>query len=490
MALSSGRLLPETGVTVRMYNTGFGDCFLLAFPRGRERRPFYMLIDCGAHSQYGGGAKHTKRVVSDIRKATDGYLDIVVITHEHTDHLSGFHSAREDFEKFKIGEIWFAWTEDNRDPLVKDLDKHKALALRGLQAAHGKLKSLGSKEMADNLQSLLGFYQLGRGLGISTRNVRDNIESLVKKDKVRYLKPKRSPLPLPTVEGVRIFVLGPPENERFLLAADPTGSAGEVYEHDETNHPDDALASALVMDSSDVFSNDYSEFERSQPFAGNHRLPVSKVKSNKKSYGFFHDNYGFKKNDAQKWRRIDESWLGASESLALKLDSATNNTSLVLAIELGRNGKVLLFPGDAQVGNWRSWHDGGWSKENGLDEGEEITAADLLRRTVLYKVGHHGSHNATLREQGLELMTSDELTAMIPVDERWARSRKPHAWKMPFSSMYDDLMQRTQGRILRTDIGLAEPDRKTAAWKKFKKDAVVCRKNDRVHYVEINVSDD
>jgi hypothetical protein len=48
--------------------------------------------------------------------------------------------------------------------------------------------------------------------------------------------------------------------------------------------------------------------------------------------------------------------LGLAGRLALQLDSDTNNTSLVLAFELGKSGRVLLFPGDAQVGNWLSWH--------------------------------------------------------------------------------------------------------------------------------------
>jgi hypothetical protein len=34
----------------------------------------------------------------------------------------------------------------------------------------------------------------------------------------------------------------------------------------------------------------------------------------------------------------------------------------------------------------------------------KVKAEDLLERTVLYKVGHHASHNATLRQKGLELM--------------------------------------------------------------------------------------
>ena len=58
----------------------------------------------------------------------------------------------------------------------------------------------------------------------------------------------------------------------------------------------------------------------------------------------------------QCWRSISTDWLAASSTMALQLDSATNNTSLVLAIELG-NQDVLLFVADAQVGNWLSWQD-------------------------------------------------------------------------------------------------------------------------------------
>ena len=39
---------------------------------------------------------------------------------------------------------------------------------------------------------------------------------------------------------------------------------------------------------------------------------------------------------------------------ALKIDNDVNNTSLALALELA-DKRVLLFPGDAQVGNWLSW---------------------------------------------------------------------------------------------------------------------------------------
>jgi beta-lactamase superfamily II metal-dependent hydrolase len=83
------------------------------------------------------------------------------------------------------------------------------------------------------------------------------------------------------------------------------------------------------------------------------------------------------------WQRIDHDWLLSVAQLGLQLDSATKNTSLVLAFELGDHGPVLLFAADAQIGSWKSWL-----------TLTEFNVADLLRRTVYYKVGHHGSHNA------------------------------------------------------------------------------------------------
>jgi hypothetical protein len=62
------------------------------------------------------------------------------------------------------------------------------------------------------------------------------------------------------------------------------------------------------------------------------------------------------------------------------LDSVMNNTSVVLLLEVGN--RKLLFPGDAQIENWayalknKKW-------------------CDLLKDVNLYKVGHHGSLNAT-----------------------------------------------------------------------------------------------
>jgi hypothetical protein len=168
------------------------------------------------------------------------------------------------------------------------------------------------------------------------------------------------------------------------------------------------------------------------------------------------------------WRRIDADWLGAASQVALNLDSDTNNTSLALAFEWGRPGKgmVLLFPGDAQVGNWLSWRDHSF-KSSGQ---RTLSTDELLSRTVVYKVGHHASHNATLRRDpretspgnelgvpyGLELM--NDIIAMIPVDWAAAQKKMPDPWRMPHEPLYRRLREKARRRVLRSDSELRPID--------------------------------
>src|SRR4029453_18250744 len=148
------------------------------------------------------------------------------------------------------------------------------------------------------------------------------------------------------------------------------------------------------------------------------------------------------------WRRIDFHDLEEVGQLAMALDGDTNNTSLALAFELA-DGRVLLFPADAQVGNCLSWHDYTWKCGT-----RKVTTEELLARTVFYKVGHHGSHNATLKDLGLEMMTAHELIAFIPVNKTMAR--KKH-WKVPFRALYERLIEKTRGRVVLADASVALP---------------------------------
>jgi hypothetical protein len=76
----------------------------------------------------------------------------------------------------------------------------------------------------------------------------------------------------------------------------------------------------------------------------------------------------------------------AEEMLAIVriLDGVLNNTSLILLFQVGET--ALLFPGDAQLENWRY----------ALREAEDAAEIrERLARARFYKVGHHGSLNAT-----------------------------------------------------------------------------------------------
>jgi hypothetical protein len=70
---------------------------------------------------------------------------------------------------------------------------------------------------------------------------------------------------------------------------------------------------------------------------------------------------------------------------------------------------------------------------------------------VLYKVGHHGSHNATLRDKGLELMIRSELSALVPVDAYVAHVKK--RWtKMPFNPLMQRLLEKVrEGQVVLAD---------------------------------------
>ncbi len=79
---------------------------------------------------------------------------------------------------------------------------------------------------------------------------------------------------------------------------------------------------------------------------------------------------------------------------AAAADKTLNNQSLVVLFSF--QGKNLLFAGDAQWGNWEHFLYGG---AFGTPGHTELTqkAKDILSTIHFYKVGHHGSANATPR---------------------------------------------------------------------------------------------
>ena len=437
-----------SSVKIRMFRQGLGDCFLLFFPG--PNRASHVLIDFGVLIGTAEATEKMRALAREIVKETNGELDVLVATHEHWDHVSGFAQADTELgpDKLKVGEVWLAWTEKPDDPLAMELDKRRTRALNAVATTTQKLAGMaadgGAQRTAQRLRNVLEFWG-GLGAGgfgaagrRTTRTALDWVRKRTEPKAPKYLEPGMAPFDVPGCDEVRVYVLGPPRDPKLLKRSDPSKRASEVYELGGAADADFGFLAA-------VEANAESGPAAAQPFEDWFRVSDAEAEQRE----FFQQHYGFAGDD---WQRIENDWLGLAGRLALQLDSDTNNTSLVLAFEFKKTGRVLLFPGDAQVGNWLSWHEGIAWRIPEAGGTRTVTAADLLARTVLYKVGHHGSHNATLREQGLELMTSEDLLAMLPVDRPTAKKME---WAMPFPSLFERLQERTKGRILDLEQGLS-----------------------------------
>jgi beta-lactamase superfamily II metal-dependent hydrolase len=446
---------PASQVRVRMYRQGLGDCFLLTFPRAGE--PAHVLIDCGVLKGSEDGEARVRAVAADIVKTTSGHLDVLVVTHEHWDHVSGFVQAADILKDLKVGEVWMAWTEDPADDLGKELRKRRRVAKKAAEKAVRRLTlagDFGARRHAARVGALLNFFG---GLGAAGSSGRKTTSGALQwaKDrpraKVRFFHPGET-TEIPRLGSGRVYVLGPPHDKKQLKRSDPSKRQSEVYELSGDGGDAFGFLSALDVESEGTGDSE-APFQR---FFG---IADKKARRDRALAAYF--------RKGESWRQIESDWLGAAGRLALQLDSDTNNTSLALAFELSPSNRILLFPGDAQVGNWLSWQSTTWSIKEGRAS-REVTARELLERTVLYKVGHHGSHNATLREFGLEMMSSPELTAMVPVNRKTAKKMD---WKMPFPALWTRLQEKTSGRVLDRDNGLVRPagltPRETAAWKRF-----------------------
>jgi hypothetical protein len=276
------------------------------------------------------------------------------------------------------------------------------------------------------------------------------------KKNTRYILPHKEILRIPGVERVRVFAFGPPHQASLLADF----AAAEAAEDSNAAH--------------DI-----------QPFARRFALPFRQAFSDPQYGTFFNEHYGKmadaghaeitrESNSNAAWRRIDNDWLYSAEYLALYLNQAINNTSLVLAFELEESGKVLLFIGDAQRRNWKSWTSGSWK-----DGERRITVRDLMSRTVLYKVGHHGSHNATLKGTAEDEYPNlgwmghgrygTELVAMITAVNKWAMAVKPTPWRHPLPSIKKALQKKCEGRVFQTDTKNLKPpsDPSVSGWKEF-----------------------
>ncbi len=450
---------------VRMYNVGeLGDCFFLTFKDGKKE--CNLLIDCGSFRNSAKSKQNLTKIVKHIKsELKEKKLNVVVGTHQHNDHVSGFVHCSKEFDGL-IENTWLSWLDNPKDSLAKKISKEQKNLVDNLRLVNNKITELKLKGDFSPLQDTLGFYAATPdGPEIPWQGMQ-NLKSLP--TEVHYLD-QGEILSIPGISklDVKVYVLGPPRNENLLFDKDPKKS--ETYDPHLWQATEEAgrLFSALTSHSTQKYRE-----ENNYPFNSKYKKVKLEI-----------DTEIVKLYDKEQWRNIDSAWLDSANQLALFLDSYTNNCSLVLAFELVKSGRVLLFAADAQTGNWTSWKDIKWDGQK-----KSFTTYDLLANTVLYKVGHHGSHNATLVE-ALEAMNHEELVALIPVDKNDPNITKLNGWKMPAKNLFKRLKEKTQNRVLRMDEGFASgcdpvKDKSKSKWKNLPHTPKIQKEGKRIFYVE------
>jgi len=370
-----------TKVTVRMYNVGFGDCFLLTFHYAPPLKDQHILIDFGSVS----GSVKMKQIALAIREVCGGKLYAVVATHRHRDHISGFSDAAGTaspgaiIASCKPEVVLQPWTE-NPDA---GADATSAPLLENNRTANPlQLFFASLNAMQAYAQAVVDAAPRWRGadkrpiaiekLAANNTSNPDAVRNLRKmgKQPPRFLQ-YGSPSGLENdklLPGVKVRVLGPPslqqqnlkkyarQSEEYWLAAKFWGLQQRA---------------AATVGKFDLFPRDAHYGRGPKPL--------------QTRWFIEHAESALKKN---------------ALAIVTILDKFLNNTSLILLFEV--DGKKLLFPGDAQWENWR------WAlSQPGI--------RDLLKDVDVYKVGHHGSRNATPKElwNSFEKRRGRALTTMM-----------------------------------------------------------------------------
>lgn len=443
-------------VTIRMYRQGLGDAFLLGFHGLQE--PRWALIDCGV-VEHKDGASCMQRVAQDIAATTrdaehpQGHLHRVIVSNTRWNHASGFVQAEAIFQQMAIDEIWLPATENQGNEQSHQRMRAQQKRLEDLRAVTQKL----SGDAPPLAQSLQGVLRLFGGCDESaaaapSKQSETALAALLRLEqtgaRIRYLDALTGPqLLFPDLSAARVYTLGPrAENGPAGVGR---GSATEQEALDIAGSFLVAAQKALGLKSKG--DPQWQELlERNLPFPSSLQTTFEEVGRGKRRRKFKPDTHTeffaasyFADND---WRRIDQDWMYMARGIALALDQDANNAGLALAFELWPSEKVLLFPGDAQLGTWKSWEALGWTVRDGAGE-RRLSARDLLRRTAVYKVAHHCSQTGTLIAGGLENMGRD-MVALLPVNRQAARALK---WDLPYAPLLQQLREKTKGRILISD---------------------------------------
>jgi beta-lactamase superfamily II metal-dependent hydrolase len=400
-------------IRVRMYRVGFGDFFLLTVPGNRG--PAHILIDCGVHAKNLGTIGDC---VQDMKKETGNRLALVILTHYHADHMSGFASNYDDFANIDVGAVWIT---NRLDPKNANAAKFMAQITSVAQQLKMQLAARNDPAAAEansKVDNALGVASANGGGASNAKALRLLQSGFRNKPPVFYYQGGDTPTLPDELEGmITAELLGP----------SPKDAVGEFAASD--NRAEQYLA-ALG--------------DTGVPHAG----PLQPFDT--KKWPAAADNYPKTTFDEfDKGSKAIETILAGMQPDALaaaadKLDGTLNNQSLVVLFTC--NGKKLLFVGDAQWGNWEYWLYG--KAVTGSDPGISDRAKDILGSIDFYKVGHHGSTNATPIPAVNAL---NQVCACMCSTAMGAYGKAASKTEVPRTALIDSLETRSGNRLVRSD---------------------------------------
>lgn len=412
-------------VRIRMYNIGFGDCFLLSFKnKQRGGGDKHVLIDFGTSSRPKNTPKDwMEQIANDIKTECNGHLDAVVVTHRHQDHLSGFATSRQgtgpgdiiaSLNPDLVVQPWTEHPEAEPDAQAPPETRERTRNhIKGLFESQDFARQLTTalpyfKEAATNNEDLLDEIEFLGQENISNKDAVKNLIRMGHGDRGVYVNCDSDSGLEKILPGVKVSVLGPPTLEQSdKIRKQRTKDSSEYW------HLQNLMFRYLTK-----FVEKKKELPPLFPKAG--KRPISEAPL---------DTHWFMK-------RMNLVSLEQLQAIVRILDRVMNNTSVILLFKVG--GKRLLFSGDAQIENW----------EYALAQPE---LCKELADVNVNKVGHHGSLNGTpktlwnlFEKKGSE-SKKDRLTCLLST-KKGKHGSVSKGTEVPRSKLVNELTKNTHLR--------------------------------------------
>jgi beta-lactamase superfamily II metal-dependent hydrolase len=384
----------EVGIRVRMYRVGFGDFFLVTLLDGGH--PLHVVIDCGVFkgTSQTGDIGSLEAAVADMAQTTDGRLALIVMTHRHADHIAGFARCAATFRTLTVGGVWMPIWESEYDPVASRFQAELTRTAQGLRRHLAALGASASEEQRTARKYMENAVGELAAPGAAATGSNEAALELLKRGLAGvtpryYTGGDAAELPPALVDaGLSAQILGPPpvtDLDLMKLMDLKKGVGQYLTEADEDAGPFEPFGPEWVVE--DAATPDQTRRDRYHPESFREW-----IRDPRKSWGRVPREQARRARDRME-RALRQSQPIASLIAAKQLNAFLNNQSLVVMFTF--KGKKLLFAGDAQAGNWEHWLFGTSTPDR--TGGGTLTSAarQILTSLDLYKVGHHGSANAT-----------------------------------------------------------------------------------------------